>query len=236
MTNLRFEGSSLVALLACYVFLSPPLKIQIQTITRRAVILPASGMSENLLLISHVKKKKKKRKKKIVGEERKWYGFVCDFFWHQLKWTAVRSYGSDWLGDYVTHITVWNTATKNTVGDRKGTYRFDFGWFRPEAALWDCRRGSAATHDSFTLFHSSRRCDILLFHCNRKVCTHTSQINAWQKWWITLISRLSMFECLRWQKFNTIKCQVCMCVGKYRCFVFLYVFSLCEAYCTIEAF
>lgn len=92
--------------------------------------------------------------------------------WHQLKWTPVRSYGPDWLGDYVTHITVWNTATKNTVGDRKGTYRFDFGWFRPEAALRDCRRGSAATHDSFTLFHSGCRCDILLFRCNRKACTH----------------------------------------------------------------
>lgn len=54
MRNPHFEGSSLVALLACYVFLSPPLKIQIQTITRRAVILPASGMSETFLLISHV--------------------------------------------------------------------------------------------------------------------------------------------------------------------------------------
>lgn len=55
MRNLHFEGSSLVALLACYVSLSPPNKISIQTITRRAVILSASGMSENLLLISHVK-------------------------------------------------------------------------------------------------------------------------------------------------------------------------------------
>lgn len=56
MRNLHFDGSSLVALLACNVFFSRPLKTQIQTITRRAVILPASGMSENLLLISHVKK------------------------------------------------------------------------------------------------------------------------------------------------------------------------------------
>lgn len=119
MRNLHFEGSSLVALLACYVSLSPPNKISIQTITRRAVILSASGMSENLLLISHVKN----------GTAL----FVT--FWHQLKWTPVRSYGSDWLGDDVIHITVWNTAAKNTVGDRKGTYRFDFGWFRPEAAL-----------------------------------------------------------------------------------------------------
>lgn len=125
---LHFEGSSHIALLAFNVFLSPPLKIQIQTITRRAVILPASGMSENLPLISHVEKKKKK----MSREDGNGMALFVTF-WHPLKWT-VRSYGSDWLGDDVIHITVWNSATKNTVGDRKGTYRFDFGWFRPEAA------------------------------------------------------------------------------------------------------
>lgn len=35
-------------------------------------------------------------------------------------------------------------------GRREGD--FDVGWFRPEAALWDCRWGYATTHDSFTLF------------------------------------------------------------------------------------
>lgn len=77
----------------------------------------------------HMLKKKKKKRSREDGNGMAL--FVT--FWHPLKWT-VRSYGSDWLGDDVIHITVWNSATKNTVGDRKGTYRFDFGWFRPEAA------------------------------------------------------------------------------------------------------
>lgn len=87
MKNVHFEGSSLVALLACYVILSPPLKIQIQTITRQAVILLVSGMSENLLLISHVKKKKGERKENGTAL------FVT--FWHQLKWTPVWNHVSD---------------------------------------------------------------------------------------------------------------------------------------------
>lgn len=112
-------------------------------------------------------RKKKKRERKENGTAL----FVT--FWHQLKRTPVWNYVSDWLGGYVIRITVWNTATKNTVGDRKGTYRFDFGWFRPEAALCYCRGGSAATHDSFTLFHSGCCCDILPFHSKpRKLCTH----------------------------------------------------------------
>lgn len=108
-------------------FLSPPL-MQIQTITRQAVILPGSGMSENLLLISHVKKKRL----------RKW-GFCLGLFgptqmelWLQLIRRRCH-----------THYCMKHHY-KNTMGDRKGTYRFDFGGFRPVAALWDCRWGSAS--------------------------------------------------------------------------------------------
>ena len=113
---LHFEGSSHIALLAFNVFLSPPLKIQIQTITRRAVILPASGMSENLLLISHVKKKKKLQK----GRGRMGIAWLC------LWLSGIHSNGllgvmvSDWLGDDVIHITVWNSATKKHSGRQEG--------------------------------------------------------------------------------------------------------------------
>lgn len=174
--------------LACYVFLSLPLKTQIQTITRQAVILPASGMSESLLLISHIKKR-------IEQEEKNGMALFVTF-WHQFKRTPVLSFnGLEWLEDVVINISVRNTATKNTLWDRKGTSRFGFGWFKPEATLQNYRRWSAATHDSFTLFHLG--CDIL-HHFSTADPAHISQINSWQKCW-TFISKVSMFECLHWQ-------------------------------------
>lgn len=140
----------------------------------------------------------KKNNKKMT---KKW---VCVCVGGLLSWhfgidsNGVKSYGSDWLGDYVIHITVWNTTTKNTVGDRKGTYRFDFGWFRPEQH-YGTAYGAVPPH-TIHLHFSGCCCDIQ--HKPRKNRVHTSQINAW---WKTLISRHFMFECLCWQKFNTIK-------------------------------
>lgn len=94
--------------LASYVFLSPPFKSQIQTITRQAVILPASGMSEKLLMNSHITKKKKKKQEQKTAA---W--LVCDIC---AQIDSVQKCGSDWLADNAIHIT----AAKNILGDRKG--------------------------------------------------------------------------------------------------------------------
>lgn len=162
---LHFEGSSHIALLAFNVFLSPPLKIQIQTITRRAVILPASGMSENLLLISHVKKKKK-----ITKRSREDGNSMALFvtFWHPLKWT-VRSYGLRLIRRRChTHYCVKQRYKKTQ---------------------WETGRGLIALTlaDSGQRQHIRTADEALLPHTIHFCCCDTQRhhCSTWQKCWIT---------------------------------------------------
>lgn len=175
MRYLHFEGSSLLS--ACYVFamflLSPPL-IQIQTITRRAVIPPASGMSENLLLISHIKKKRKD------------WGFVLWLF------------GSTQMELWLRLIR----RQCNTHYCMKYHCRKHNGRQEGDLSLWLLliqARGSTMglqmrlCYHTWLIysFHSGCCCVILPLNFQ-----DTSQMSAWLKWWMTLIlSFMGKYRC-----------------------------------------
>ena len=132
MRNLHFEGFSLVALWPAVFFSLLHSKPRSRQSPGDLSFFQPLECLKKLLVISHVKEHDR-------GE----------------------SGGKPWRG-------LFGTQTQNElrlirrqchlrccVKYRKGTYRFDFGWFKPEAAPWDNAWRSFATHtNSFTLCRS----------------------------------------------------------------------------------